>query len=223
MPKQRVISPVETMQEKYETYRAEMARLKGALQQGFYFEAMLIEYALLEDRLRSFVYHAGLLQNRKASHLLPGKNAVRKDFNRIAQRVKTWKLEDGKETGNTSNFERLSVNKISDKIFIVRTIVLWSSELESLPDESRYLQALRGQCESLDAAALLETLDGIDTWRVYRNEVIHSLMNKRMESVQQKLSEQVEQGVQLARQLDAQVTILKKNNRIRKAARLPMQ
>lgn len=223
MPKQRVISPVETMQEKYETYRAEMARLKGALQQGFYFEAMLIEYALLEDRLRSFVYHAGLLQNRKASHMLPGKNAVRKDFNRIAQRVKTWKLEDGKETGNTSNFERLSVNKISDKIFIVRTIVLWSSELESLPDESRYLQALRGQCESLDAAALLETLDAIDTWRMYRNEVIHSLMNKRMESVQQKLSEQVEQGVQLARQLDAQVTILKKNNRIRKAARLPMQ
>lgn len=223
MPKQRVISPVETMQEKYETYRAEMARLKGALQQGFYFEAMLIEYALLEDRLRSFVYHAGLLQNRKASHLLPGKNAVRKDFNRIAQRVKTWKLEDGKETGNTSNFERLSVNKISDKIFIVRTIVLWSSELESLPDESRYLQALRGQCESLDAAALLETLDAIDTWRMYRNEVIHSLMNKRMESIQQKLSEQVEQGVQLARQLDAQVTILKKNNRIRKAARLPIQ
>lgn len=223
MPKQRVISPVETMQEKYETYRAEMARLKGALQQGFYFEAMLIEYALLEDRLRSFVYHAGLLQNRKASHFLPGKNAVRKDFNRIAQRVKTWKLEDGKETGNTSNFERLSVNKISDKIFIVRTIVLWSSELESLPDESRYLQALRGQCESLDAAALLETLDGIDTWRMYRNEVIHSLMNKRMESVQQKLSEQVEQGVQLARQLDAQVTILKKNNRIREAARLPIQ
>lgn len=223
MPKQRVISPVETMQEKYETYRAEMARLKGALQQGFYFEAMLIEYALLEDRLRSFVYHAGLLQNRKASHLLPGKNAVRKDFNRIAQRVKTWKLEDGKETGNTSNFERLSVNKISDKIFIVRTIVLWSSELESLPDESRYSQALRGQCESLDAAALLETLDAIDTWRMYRNEVIHSLMNKRMESVQQKLSEQVEQGVQLARQLDAQVTILKKNNRIRKAARLPIQ
>lgn len=223
MPKQRVISPVETMQEKYETYRAEMARLKGALQQGFYFEAMLIEYALLEDRLRSFVYHAGLLQNRKASHLLPGKNAVRKDFNRIAQRVKTWKLEDGKETGNTSNFERFSVNKISDKIFIVRTIVLWSSELESLPDESRYLQALRGQCESLDAAALLETLDAIDTWRMYRNEVIHSLMNKRMESVQQKLSEQVEQGVQLARQLDAQVTILKKNNRIREAARLPIQ
>lgn len=223
MPKQRVISPVETMQEKYETYRAEMARLKGALQQGFYFEAMLIEYALLEDRLRSFVYHAGLLQNRKASHMLPGKNAVRKDFNRIAQRVKTWKLEDGKETGNTSNFERLSVNKISDKIFIVRTIVLWSSELESLPDESRYLQALRGQCESLDAAALLETLDAIDTWRMYRNEVIHSLMNKRMESIQQKLSEQVEQGVQLARQLDAQVTILKKNNRIRKAARLPIQ
>ena len=53
MPKQRVISPVATMQEKYETYRNEMGRLKDAVQQGFYFEAMLIEYALLEDRLRA--------------------------------------------------------------------------------------------------------------------------------------------------------------------------
>ena len=73
MPKQRVISPVETMQEKCETYRAAMARLKGALQQGFYFEAMLIEYALLEDRLRLFVYHAGLLQNRRQAICCPEK------------------------------------------------------------------------------------------------------------------------------------------------------
>ena len=54
----------------------------------------------------------------------------------------------------------------------------------------------------------------------HSNERIES---NNAQSIQQKLSEQVEQGVQLARQLDAQVTILKKNNRIRTAARLPMQ
>lgn len=54
----------------------------------------------------------------------------------------------------------------------------------------------------------------------HSNERIES---NNAQSIQQKLSEQVEQGVQLARQLDAQVTILKKNNRIRKAARLPIQ
>ena len=54
MTKQQLIAPVETMQEKYETYTIEMKRLKKALDKGFYFEAMLIDYALLEDRLRSF-------------------------------------------------------------------------------------------------------------------------------------------------------------------------
>ena len=92
--------------------------------------------------------------------------------------------------------------------------------MERLPDESRYLQALRRQCESLDAAALLETLDALEKWKDYRNEVIHSLMNKRLQSVQQELPEQAERGLQLARMLDQQVQLLKKGNTIRKAARL---
>ncbi len=220
MSTERLIDPVETMQEKYETYTAEMNRLKKALKEEFYFEAMLIEYALLEDRLRSFVYHAGLLADRHACTLLPNKNKARKDFNALAQRVETWKQENGQKTKDDPSIERLSLNKISHKVFIVRSIVLWSSTLERLPDESHYLQALRSQCESLDAAALLETLDAMDEWRNYRNEVIHSLMNKRLQSVQQKLPEQAERGLQLARTLDQQVRLLKKGNSIRKAARL---
>lgn len=220
MGKARLIAPVKTMQEKYETYAAEMKRLKKALDEGFYFEAMLIDYALLEDRLRSFVYHAGLLADRNAKNLLPNKSKAREDFNVLVQRVETWKQETGQKTKNDPSIERLSLNTISHKIFIVRTIVLWSSTMERLPDESRYLQALRRQCESLDAAALLETLDALEKWKDYRNEVIHSLMNKRLQSVQQELPEQAERGLQLARMLDQQVRLLKKGNTIRKAARL---
>lgn len=220
MGKARLIAPVKTMQEKYETYAAEMKRLKKALDEGFYFEAMLIDYALLEDRLRSFVYHAGLLADRNAKNLLPNKNKAREGFNGLAQRVETWKRENGQEAMCDFQIEHLSPNKISGKIFIIRTIVLWSSTLERLPDESRYLQALRRQCESLDAAALLETLDALEKWKDYRNEVIHSLMNKRLQSVQQELPKQAERGLQLARMLDQQVRLLKKGNTIRKAARL---
>ena len=220
MGKARLIAPVKTMQEKYETYAAEMKRLKKALDEGFYFEAMLNDYALLEDRLRSFVYHAGLLADRNAKNLLPNKNKAREGFNGLAQRVETWKRENGQEAMCDFQIEHLSPNKISGKIFIIRTIVLWSSTLERLPDESRYLQALRRQCESLDAAALLETLDALEKWKDYRNEVIHSLMNKRLQSVQQELPKQAERGLQLARMLDQQVRLLKKGNTIRKAARL---
>ena len=220
MGKARLIAPVKTMQEKYETYAAEMKRLKKALDEGFYFEAMLIDYALLEDRLRSFVYHAGLLADRNAKNLLPNKNKAREGFNGLVERVETWKRKNGQEAMCDFQIEHLSPNKISGKIFIIRTIVLWSSTLERLPDESRYLQALRRQCESLDAAALLETLDALEKWKDYRNEVIHSLMNKRLQSVQQELPEQAERGLQLARMLDQQVRLLKKGNTIRKAARL---
>ena len=80
MGKARLIAPVETMQEKYETYAAETKRLKKALDEGFYFEAMLTDYALMEDRLRSFVYHAGLLADRNAKNLLPNKEQSPRRF-----------------------------------------------------------------------------------------------------------------------------------------------
>ena len=51
--------------------------------------------------------------------------------------------------------EHLSPNKISGKIFIIRTIVLQEQYTGTLTRyESRYLQALRRQCESLECRCI---------------------------------------------------------------------
>ena len=47
----------ENMQ-KYYNYKEQMSRLKKALKQGFYLEAIFIEYAVMEDRLESILRHS---------------------------------------------------------------------------------------------------------------------------------------------------------------------
>ena len=44
---------------KYENYGEQMRRLKSALHNGFFLEAIFIEYAIIEDRLESALTHAG--------------------------------------------------------------------------------------------------------------------------------------------------------------------
>lgn len=46
--------------EKYLTYKAMKENLKRAIASEFYYEAIFIEYAILEDRLESLLRHAGL-------------------------------------------------------------------------------------------------------------------------------------------------------------------
>lgn len=65
------------------------------------------------------------------------------------------------------------------------------------------------------------TLDEISEWCDYRNEVIHALLNKNTNSLDERLELQAEKGMELARFLDDQVKGVKKYNRIRKSINLP--
>ena len=53
------MEPVNDNMQKYYNYREQMGRLKKALNQKFYLEAIFIEYAIMEDRLESILRHAG--------------------------------------------------------------------------------------------------------------------------------------------------------------------
>lgn len=46
--------------EKYEAYKAMKNSLSRAMRAGFYYEAIFIEYAILEDRCLSCLEHAGM-------------------------------------------------------------------------------------------------------------------------------------------------------------------
>lgn len=52
-------------QEKYETYKSIHGNLKKAINSGFYYEAIFLEYAILEDRLASVLKYADIPYSQK--------------------------------------------------------------------------------------------------------------------------------------------------------------
>lgn len=208
---QRKIQPVSDNTDKQRTYATNLKKYKVAVEHGFYFEALLIDYAMMEDRLRSFLYHAGALKTRK-SHKIdysPAKDALKKV-------VEEFKADD--EPG------ALGIESISGKRKIVRCLLEWTANTEEKPEKDCYLSIVKDHLEgAVDIGGLLECLHDISEWCNYRNEVIHALLNKNIESLNEELAEQAMEGMKLARYLDAQVAALKKGNVTRKKLGLPMK
>lgn len=200
------IKDIQSNKEKYETYRNLKGRQSAAVRGGFYFEAILIDYSLLEDRLFSILYHMAIIENRNSNKRF-GK--TKKVINEI---VKEYKQSLENETINIKN--------IGDKIKVVRAVLNWSIHTTENYQYHRYLSKLKSQCEATDVLLLLETLDAIEKWKNYRNEIIHGLMGKNVNSVNENLAERAIEGRRLAEVLDNQMKIIKKRNVIRNACGL---
>lgn len=204
---QKVIAAVQNNTEKANTYRELMTRYNKAVKEGFYFEALLIEYAMIEDRTLSFLYHCGVQNSRDSLKI------SKISRNNLLKTI--LPAEEGK-------VRRYSLDGLGRKSEIIEAALNWSIEIDYTP-ENKYLRALKNQFESLDIYELQETLKRIDKWKDYRNEVIHGLLNKKIDMLWMDMASQVEEGMKIARALDNQVRIVKKNNKIRKAANLPIR
>lgn len=75
------ISEISNMQ-KYGNYKTQMNRLKKAIEHQFLLEALLIEYAIMEDRCESLLRHRGVF-NPKRHRTINGK------LKRIEELVRT--------------------------------------------------------------------------------------------------------------------------------------
>ena len=203
----KMIAAVQNNAEKANTYRELMTRYNKAVKEGFYFEALLIEDAMSEDRTLSFLYHCGVQNSRDSLKV------SKISRNNLLKTI--LPAEEGK-------VRRYSLDGLGRKIEIIDAVLKWSCEIDYTP-EDKYLRTLKRQLESLDIYELQETLKCINKWKDYRNEVIHGLLNKKIDILWLDVASQVEEGMKLARSLDNQVRIVKKNNKIRKAANLPIR
>ena len=206
---ERRIAPVADNREKQLTYQEQMRRYKKAMKEEFFFEAILIDYAMLEDRLRSMLYHAAFFANRDKAGCWKKTKPYFQTF------VKQYKNEKENDT--------LGVTNISGKIKVIRSMLRWVSEADATNVMDRYLLRLKNQCESLDIGAMLETLDAVQEWCGYRNEIVHALLNKNTVSVNAELEAQAENGMKYARLIDSQERILKKGNVIRRSINAPIE
>lgn len=73
--------------QKYANYKEQMGRLSKALTQGFFLEAIFIEYAILEDRLESILRHSGKW-NPDAKNFV-SLDAKRKNVAKLAEEKKS--------------------------------------------------------------------------------------------------------------------------------------
>lgn len=203
---ERKIQPVKNNIDKYITYKALMGRYNLAIKYEFYYEALMIDYALLEDRLRSWMYHIGIV---------PSRDSIK--VSKISKRelltiVNEYKKDDEKDG--------LGYGTISSKIKILRALIKWVENVEYGYGHSKYLKSIKRQFESVDIHELSVVLDDIEEWKDYRNEIVHAMMNKNIDSLGSDLEKYAIRGKQYSDVLAKNLKIFKKGNVVRKSGNL---
>ena len=204
---ERIISPVNDNAEKQLTYRKMMGRYNMAIKYGFFYEAIMIAYAMIEDRLRAMIYHMGFLANRKSISVWP--------------KTKPFLTECVDENKEEQENLTLGVKSLSGKMKIVRCVYLWAEKVEKGYEDKPFAVVLKSQIEGTDVAAVLDVLKDIEKWKAGRNEIVHAMMNKNLASLEAVIEMYAVEGMRIARTLDAQERLLKKGNVIRRKMNLP--
>lgn len=199
----RYIQPVTDNYDKKKTYQENFKKCELAIKNEFYFEAMLIIYAVIEDRLRSWIYYIGGLKTKSSYKL---------DFDKWKKEIKPLFKKS-----NSDKFRFPNINNISGKQQIIEATLNWAKKDYPDSNKSKYLTALK-KCyqDKLDHVEISEQLVVLEKWCAYRNEIIHALMNKNLDSLKSELAEKVSQGLDLARYFDKIVKRIKSVKRMRK-------
>ena len=189
MPKANRIDHVQDCFEKRMAFDSHLKRYKKAIQAGCYLEALMIDYACLEDRLRYLLFYLGMLQSPASGSI--GSRRTSASYKRILDRY----MQKGDR----------SIRHIAGKRNLTRCIFLLVAE--NKPDQDDVVQTVL--CASLsDEGRVSEALDllkSIEAWCDYRNAVVHDLMDKSVVSLDAHIAEQAELGYKLFRRLDNMV------------------
>jgi len=206
---ERMIKPVENNKDKMLTYQTMMVRHRVAMNYGFNLEAIMIEYAMIEDRLIAFLYHSGAISNRNTKPKI-GSGLTRP----IIRSMVEFCEENGKKTD-------LGITNISGKIRITYSMIKAVCFDEFEISGSKYFDTLKQIYSSkIDAMKFIEVLDKLSVWCKKRNEITHAMLNKNILDMKEKLLPLAEEGYAIARYIDARVDAIKIGNKIRRAANL---
>ena len=207
---ERKIQPVTDGVDKEATYKTQFERYDKAVKNGFYFEAMLIVYAIMEDRLRAWLFYLGCLNTCQSTRF---------DNKRSKNELKF--MFDGCEN---DKFRFPSINQISGKRKIIEATLIWAENGYNNADKSNYLCAIRKvYTDKLDIKKVRVKFIDMNEWCSYRNEVIHALMNKNTESLNSGLADRVSEGMDIARDFDNLVKKIKRSGVIRKSLNLNLK
>ena len=212
---------VKNGKEKQKAYAQNFDMLKKAMNYHFYLEAVSITYAIMEDRMVSFLHYAGIV-TRNRENL------------KINQKIYPYMRE---LTGADDN-RAIRVKNISVKLDLISRLLTMSEEQAREIDETvlqkneqkskkmklplNYMQTVYHQIDAtIDRNLVEELLSNINKWRDERNQLIHALLNKTVDTSEAAKKECAESGCQMVRSLDNNlVKKFKTHNNIRKCYRI---
>ena len=194
------IEPITTNMEKKTAYQIQMERFKRAKAGGFHLEAIFIIYALIEDRLSAFLFHAGVTNSTREKIARNGK--VRPYLDR---------------TLTVLNTRQPNIRNVSAKIKLIKELMEWSTDYSVNEPTLTYLDALYKQINrTAGRDQMIETLTRIEGWCASRNELVHALLNKKVENQEEILQALVAEGEACNRSLQNFVKSFKVRNTLRK-------
>ena len=179
--------PNEVKRSRYEQYAEQR---KKALRSECYFECMLIDYAMIEDRLLAILARAGFVQRRDETNPSWGSR------NRDERRALLATVD--------SDFANKPprIKSISTKVMTLRA--LCSVDFGDIGFDSVYARWLDGDVHRvLEDCAVADLCDRIDSWRERRNVYVHALFGSASYgSEKEGLRAFVEEGRELALELN---------------------
>ena len=186
---------IESGEEKAEIYSYQMKRYDLAMEHKFYFEAIAICYAMIEDRLLAFLHYAGVIDRRINTQEIHVCKQAEKQINQLLNKKPDYTI---------------TLDTINCKIEIIKALLKLPIE-----NDDQYLNLVRAQIDrTIDREQIKTLLRDLKTWLKPRNQITHALMNKRTKSVLEHQSEVAEKGHDIGRKLDGFVSKLKKDNKV---------
>ncbi len=165
---------VKNNNEKYYSYKTQIEKYNRAMQEGFYYEAIFISYAIMEDRLLSFLDKTGVITLEKA--------------------LQTKKLEMTEKIKPfiyyLTKSDNINLQNITEKIKIIKCMLKMSYE-DATAFETKYRTEMNTDCmngylqdlymdidENIDRDAVKKHFNKMKKWFEKRNNLIHGLVNK---------------------------------------------
>ena len=208
---------IQTGKEKQMAYTQEYRRLKKALQEEFYLEAIAIGYAIIEDRLVAFFHHAGIISRQNEALAI---NRPIYPYMRVLMGLDKDASIKIKDISVKMDLIRKILSLTEDKAAQIDNDVALAADSRKKRAALRknYMVSLQKQIEkTIDREIVLTILDRLEPWRNERNQLIHALLSKTVTSSETARKECAHTGQDLARGIDdSLVKPFKKNNRIRK-------
>lgn len=207
---------VKNGKEKQSAYRNEFSRLDKALKNEFFLEAIAIGYAVIEDRLVSFLHHAGIVSRTKENLLI--NRAVYPYLRCLLKRDEKYAIRIKDISVKVSLVCRLlTMNEEEAKAIDDSVRVALAGKMKKIAAHGYMLDLYKQINRTIDSELVVDIFYDLEPWRTERNQLIHALLNKTVSSSYIAKKKCAETSISLARGLDnCLVKPFKEGNNLRK-------